>query len=131
MNNHNGGDKTGEAPAHSRVLVFDDNDVDRFAVCHTLQQSGIAAIVQDTGSAAEALEQIKGTKFDCLFVGDSIAQTHLFSLLLALNQVGYHGRVVIVAYGVDHAAARTAAAIDVLSITWLTPERLAASCRQP
>ncbi len=128
MNNDSGCDNTGEAPA-SRVLVFDDNDVDRLAVCRALQHSGMATVVHDTGSAAEALEQIRGTKFDCLFVGDSIAHTHLFSLLLALNQVGYHGRVVIVAYGVDHAAARTAAPIDVLSITWLTPERVAASCR--
>jgi hypothetical protein len=68
--------------------------------------------------------------FDCVFIGDSTARTHLFSLLLALNQLDYRGRVVIVAYGVTHAAAQSAAVpIGFLSIASLTPERLAANCR--
>ena len=50
---------------------------------------------------------------------------------MALNRVGYRGRIEIVAYGVEAAAHGTEAVIDVLAITRLTPERLAASCRRP
>ena len=113
-----------------RILVCDDNDVDRFAVRHALRESGIAGIVHDTASVSEALEELKHMTFDCVFIGDSTARTHLFSLLLALNQVDYRGRVVIVAYGVTHASAQSAAVpIGFLSIASLTPERLAANCR--
>ena len=119
------------APQRPRVLVLDDNDVDRFAVCRALHESGIAADVHDTGSAAQALDRINTTPFDCLFIGDSIARTHLFSLLLALHQMEYRGRVVIVAYGVDHTAQQNPAApVSVLSISSLTPEQMTASCRQ-
>ena len=132
MDRRNDLDENGSvAPRRSRVLVLDDNDVDRFAVCRALHESGIGAVVHDTGSTAQALERIKTTTFDCLFIGDSIARTHLFSLLLALHQMEYRGRVVIVAYGVDHTAQQNAAApVSVLSISSLTPELMTASCRQ-
>jgi CheY-like chemotaxis protein len=109
-----------------RILVCDDNDVDRFAVRHALRESGIASIVRDTASVSAALEELKHMTFDCVFIGDSTARTHLFSLLLALNRMGYGGRVVIVAYGVAHAAAQNAAVpIGFLSIASLTPQALA------
>jgi CheY-like chemotaxis protein len=109
-----------------RILVCDDNDVDRFAVRHALRESGIASIVRDTASVSEALEELRHMTFDCVFIGDSTARTHLFSLLLALNQMGYGGRVVIVAYGVAHAAAQNVAVpIGFLSIASLTPQALA------
>lgn len=125
---HDRHDSTEPPPA--RVLVFDDNDVDRFAVCRALHQSGIGGGVQDTGSAAQALEWIEITQYDCVYIGDSTARTHFFSLLLALNRVGDRGRIEIVAYGVESAAHGTEAMIDFLAITRLTPERLAARCRR-
>ena len=93
---------------NSRVLVFDDNDVDRFAVCLALNQSGFAGAVHDTGSVPQALEHIQTTTFDCIYIGDSTARTHLFSVLLALDRVGYRGRIVIVAYGLELTAAHEA-----------------------
>ena len=132
MDRRNDLDENGSvAPRRSRVLVLDDNDVDRFVVCRALHESGIAAVVHDTGSAAHALDLIKTTTFDCVFIGDSIARTHLFSLLLALHQMEYRGHVVIVAYGVDHTAQQNPAApVSLLSISSLTPELMTASCRQ-
>jgi two-component system, NtrC family, sensor kinase len=118
-------------PLSPRVLVIDDNDVDRLAVCQALHQSAVAGVVHDTGSAAQAVERIETTQYDCIYIGDSTARAHLFSLLLALNRVGYRGRIEIVAYGVEPAAYGTEAVIDFLAITRLTPERLAAGCRRP
>ena len=116
---------------NSRVLVFDDNDVDRLAVCLALNQSGFAGAVHDTGSVPQALEEIETTKFDCIYIGDSTARKHLFSVLLALDGVGYRGRVVIVAYGLDPTAAHDSGVmIDLRGITRLTPERFAEDCRQ-
>ena len=131
MNWHNDLDESGSVvPQPPRVLVLDDNDVDRFAVCRALHESGIAAVVHDTGSVAQALDRMNTTTFDCLLIGDSIARTHLFSLLLALHQMEYRGRVVIVAYGVDRIAQQNPAApVSVLSISSLTPELMTASCR--
>ena len=54
----------------ARFLVFDDNDVDRSAVCQALHQSGICGVVQDTGSAAQALEWIETTQYDCVYIGE-------------------------------------------------------------
>ena len=87
--------------------------------------------LHDTGSAAQALDRIKTTTFDCLFIGDSIARTHLFSLMLALHQMEYRGRVVIVAYGVDHTAQQNPGSpVSVLSISSLTPDLMTAGCHQ-
>ena len=117
---------------NSRVLVFDDNDVDRLAVCLALNQSGFAGAIHDAGSASRALERIETTKFDCVYIGDSTARTHLFSVLLALDRVGYRGRIVIVAYGLELTAAHGAGVrIDLRGIARLTPERFAEDCRQP
>ena len=116
---------------NSRVLVFDDNDVDRVAVCLALNQSGFAGTIRDTGSASQALEQIESAQFDCIYIGDSTARTHLFSVLLALDRVGYRGRIVIVAYGLEPTAAHDSGVmIDLRGITRLTPERLAEDYRQ-
>jgi len=116
---------------NSCVLVFDDNDVDRFAACLALNQSGFAGAIHDAGSASRALERIETTKFDCVYIGDSTARTHLFSVLLPLDGVGYRGRIVIVAYGLELTAAHGAGVKIVLrGITRFTPERFAEDCRQ-
>ena len=130
MDNQHDRDSRAQSPS-PRVLVIDDNDVDRLAVCQALHQSAVAGVVHDTGSAAQAVERIETTQYDCIYIGDSTARAHLFSLLLALNRVGYRGRIEIVAYGVEPAAYGTEAVIDFLAITRLTPERLAAGCRRP
>jgi hypothetical protein len=54
----------------------------------------------------------------------------MFSVLLALNRVGYGGRIEIVAYDLEAAAPGTEAVIVFLAITRVTPERVAASCRR-
>ena len=114
-----------------RVLVFDDNDVDRSAVCLALNQSGFAGVVYDTGSVPRALEQIETTQFDCVYIGDSTARTHLFSVLLALDRGGYRGRIVIVAYGLERTSAfDSEVTIDLRGITHLTPERFTEDWRQ-
>ena len=116
---------------NSRVLVFDDNDVDRVAVCLALNQSGFAGAIHDAGSASQALQEIATTTFDCVYIGDSSARTHLFSVLLALNRVGYRGRLVIVAYGLELAAADGAGvAIDLRGVTRLTRDRFADDWKQ-
>jgi len=69
------------------------------------------------------------TQYDCVYIGDSTARTHLFSVLLALNRVGYRGRIEIVGYGLQPAQ-DSGAVIDFLAITRLTAERLAANGRR-
>ena len=129
MHDHHDRDNSAEPPS-PRVLVLDDNDVDRSAVCQALHQSGISAVVHDTASVAQALAWIEMTQCDCVYIGDSTARTHLFSVLLALNRVGYRGRIAIVAYGLEPAAQDSGAVIDFLAITRLTAERLAANGRR-
>jgi hypothetical protein len=123
---HDREDNAERPPA--RVLVFDDNDLDRFALCLALHQSGIGGFVHDTGSELQAIEWIETTRYDCVYIGDSTARTHPLSILVALNRVGYRGRIEIVAYGLESAPHGAAAMIDFVSIARLTPERLAASC---
>ena len=58
-----------------RILVFDDKDVDRLALCLALNQSGFAGVVHDTGSAPQALEQVETTTSTASTLADSTAHT--------------------------------------------------------
>jgi len=72
------------------------------------------------------LNKLRPPNSDCVYIGDSTARTHFFSVLLALNRVGYRGRIVIVAYGLELTAADGAGIrIDLRGIARLTPERFA------
>ena len=48
-----------------RVLVVDDDDVDRMAVRRSLKASGIEAEITEAEDAATALQQIRSASFDC------------------------------------------------------------------
>ena len=79
----------------------------------------------------QALEGIQITTIDCIYIGDSTARKHLFSVLLALNRVEYRGRIVIVAYSLELTAPHGAGVtIDLRGIARLRPERFAEDCRQ-
>ena len=77
-------------------------------------------------------DKVETTTFDCVYVGDSTAHTLFVSGLLALNRVGYRGRIVIVACGLEPTAAHAAGiSIDLRRIARLTPERFSEDCRHP
>ena len=79
----------------------------------------------------QALEGIQITTIDCIYIGDSTARKHLFSVPLALNRVEYRGRIVIVAYSLELTAPHGAGVtIDLRGIARLRPERFAEDCRQ-
>src|SRR4029079_5034691 len=48
-----------------KVLVVDDDDVDRMAVRRSLKASGIEADVTEAWDAADALERVRAARFDC------------------------------------------------------------------
>jgi len=48
-----------------KVLVVDDDDIDRMAVRRSLKASGIDADVTEATDAAGALEQVRASRFDC------------------------------------------------------------------
>ena len=50
------------------LLVVDDDDIDRLAVRRYLRQAGIPLTIDEVTSAAEALEQIRSRRYDCLLL---------------------------------------------------------------
>jgi DNA-binding NtrC family response regulator len=114
-----------------KILVFDDNDVDRLALRRGLQQSGVEVSMREVESTSEAGECIQRGECDCVFVGDSIAHTQLFTLLLRIHEAAFDVPVVITTYGGDGGGTiGKAGTIEFLSTASLTPVRLAAICRQ-
>jgi DNA-binding NtrC family response regulator len=113
-----------------RVLVFDDNDVDRLALRRGLQQSGVEVSIREVESTSEVAECIERGECDCVFVGDSIAHTQMFTLLLRIHEAAYDVPVVITTYGGDGGGKfGKAGTVEFLSTASLTPERLAAIWR--
>ena len=115
-----------------RILVFDDDDADRLAVRRGLQQCGIPATIEETASASEALQHIKPQAFDCIFLGDSVARSESLALLRRIHGAGHDVAVVIVMKDSDDGVSlefMKAGAVEFLSKASLTPERVAASCR--
>jgi DNA-binding NtrC family response regulator len=113
------------------MLVFDDNELDRLALRRGLQQSGVAVSIREVESTSEVAECIQRGECDCVFVGDSIAHTQLFTLLLRIHEAAFDVPVVITTYGGNGGGTPAkAGTIEFLSTASLTPDRLAAICRQ-
>ena len=51
-----------------RLLVVDDDDVDRLAVRRLLRQVSLPLAVDEAASAAEGLERIGSARYDCLLL---------------------------------------------------------------
>jgi len=115
-----------------RILLVDDDELDRLAVRRCLQQAGIAATVDEVASGSEALALVRPDAYDCVLLdyvlpgADTIALTQLFGTTARDTPV-----VILTGYGDEDVAVEfmKAGAADYLPKASLSPERLATSFR--
>ena len=115
-----------------RVLVIDDDDLDRLAVRRCLQQSGVSATVEEATSSAAALRSVRSTRFDCILLDYYLPEVDGLVLLGDIRTFAPETPVVIFTGRGDEDVAvelMKAGAADYLPKASLTPERLASGLR--
>jgi signal transduction histidine kinase len=115
-----------------RILVVDDDDVDRMAVRRSLKASGIDADVTEASDAATALEHLHGSRYDCALCDFRMPGSDGLELLRQLHADGIWIPVIMLTgFGDEQIAVELmkGGASDYLPKNSLTPERLGQSVR--
>ena len=115
-----------------RVIVIDDDDVDRMAVRRSLKASGIDADVTEAADAESALARLHESPFDCALCDFRMPGSDGLELLRRLRAEGISVPVIMLTgFGDEQTAVELmkAGASDYLPKNSLTPERLGQSLR--
>jgi signal transduction histidine kinase len=115
-----------------RVLVVDDDDIDRMAVRRSLKASGIIADITEAEDAASAMERISSATYDCALFDFRMPGSDGLELLRQIRADGIGIPVIMLTgYGDEQTAVdlMKAGASDYLPKNSLTPERLGQSVR--
>jgi len=115
-----------------RVLIVDDDAVDRQAARRALAATGLAAGIAEAGSCAEALKMLAGTPFDAVLLDFQLPDATGLEVLRELASRKANIPVIaLTGYGDDSVAAELmkAGAADYLTKSRLSPELLAQSLR--
>ena len=115
------------------LLAVDDEATDLLSVRRALREGGSSAVLDEVMSAAEALEQVAGTAYDCIFLDYYIPGVEGLALVEQIRQsaLGSPPIVIFTGRGDEEVAVELmkAGVADYLPKASLTPERLASSLR--
>ena len=115
-----------------RILLVEDDELDRRAVRRCLQQCGIPVTAEDATSAEETLQRIGSAPYDCVLLDYYIPGVSGLALFQKIREVAAAMPVVIFTGRGDEDIAvelMKAGAADYLPKASLTAERLASSLR--
>lgn len=115
-----------------RLLLVEDDELDRRAVRRCLQQCGIPVIAEDATSAEETLQRMASNGYDCVLLDYYIPGVRGLALFQKIREVAANMPVVIFTGRGDEDIAvelMKAGAADYLPKASLTAERLASSLR--
>ncbi|HEX8319852.1 ATP-binding response regulator [Longimicrobium sp.] len=115
-----------------RILIVDDDQVDRMAVRRALRAGGVTAEVTDAVDVASALDAVKGEPFDCVFLDYNLPGGDGLRVLRGMRESGVDAPVIMLTGQQDTQTAvglMKEGASDYLQKDGLTPERLAQSLR--
>ena len=115
-----------------RILVVEDDELDRRAVRRFLQQCGIATVADEATSAEETLRRIGSSDYDCVLLDYYIPGVNGLALFQKIRDLEANMPVVIFTGRGDEDIAvelMKAGAADYLPKASLTAERLASSLR--
>jgi signal transduction histidine kinase/CheY-like chemotaxis protein len=121
-----------EAVAPWRILVVDDDQVDRETVRRALRRAGLAVDISEASTSAGALESLEQQRFDCVFLDYNLPGTDGLALLNSIRRAGHDAAVIaLTGHGDEQVAVELmkAGAVDYVAKADATPERLAASVR--
>jgi len=126
-----GSSRAADAP-QLRVLIVDDDELDRSAIRRCLVQSGVALSVDEAATAADARTIIRPGAFDCVILDYYMPGVDNTALLQSIREKASDMPVIILTGRGDEQVAvdfMKAGALDYLVKASMTPERLAATCR--
>jgi two-component system, sensor histidine kinase and response regulator len=115
-----------EAPL--RVLIVDDDIVDRMAVRRALAKSGISVITTEASTCAEAITRLQTDLFDCAFVDYRLPDQNGLALIQAARRLNIqHPLVVLTGQGDEQIAVdlMKSGATDYLGKSHISPTTLA------
>lgn len=120
-------------PEPLRILVVDDDAVDRMAAVRALEKSTLGCEIREARGAAAALAELSAGRFDCLLLDLQLPGVDGLELLKRLRRCGPPCAVVMLTGQGDEQTIvklMQAGAQDYLAKARLTPETLALSIRQ-
>ncbi|MGZ8493438.1 MAG: ATP-binding protein [Gemmatirosa sp.] len=115
-----------------RVLVVDDDAVDRMIVRRALTRARLTVDLHEADSAVDALAQVAARTFDCVILDYNIPDGDGVTLLKGIRRAGLAVPVIALTGQGDEQVAvelMKAGAADYLPKSALTPDRLAQSLR--
>jgi PAS domain S-box-containing protein len=122
----------GPAAEPLRILVVDDDDVDRMAVRRGLRAAGTNAEFRDANSVSTALAELAGTPFDCVFLDYQLLGGDGLRVLKEARAAGITTPIVMLTGrddGETVAELIKAGASDYLNKSNATPDRMAQTMR--
>ncbi|HST58860.1 MAG TPA: ATP-binding protein [Longimicrobium sp.] len=120
------------APDEYRVLVVDDDEVDRMAVRRALRAAGVEADVHEAVDAPAGLRAIRAGGWDCVFLDFQLPGGDGLEVLRTVRAEGIHTPVVMLTGLGDPDTAvelMKSGAADFVTKGAFTPERLAQALR--
>ena len=115
-----------------KILLVDDDEVDRLAIGRALRVAGLEAALDEADSVSAAAAALRGRAFDCVLLDYQLPEGDGLDVLLAVRQANLDTPVVILTGRGDERTAvelMKAGAADYLSKHALSPERLVQSLR--
>ncbi len=114
-----------------RVLVVDDDQVDRESVRRALRRAGVTVDVVEAATGREALELVERQRIDCVFLDYNMPGSDGLELLRAIRRIAHVPVVSLTGHGDERVAVELmkAGAADYVAKAAATPERLATSLR--
>jgi two-component system, sensor histidine kinase and response regulator len=115
-----------EAPL--KILVVDDDEVDRMVVRRALIASGLRVELAEACSCAEAIATLATQPFDCAFLDYRLPDQDGLALVQLIRKQGIHSPLIMLTGQGDEQIAvelMKAGATDYLSKSHISPERLA------
>jgi PAS domain S-box-containing protein len=110
-----------------RILLVDDDEIDRMAVRRSLLKAGLEVAIVEANNCAQAIAILKNTDFDCVFVDYRLPDQNGLTLIQTLRSVGVRVPLVALTGQGDEQIAvdlMKAGASDYLSKARLSPEVL-------
>jgi PAS domain S-box-containing protein len=116
-----------------RLLLVDDDELDRASVRRALRSEGIRAEILEASGAQTALEALKSQHVDCVFLDFNMPAHDGLWLVREARAQGIHAPLIVLTGQGDEQIAvelMKAGASDYFSKAQITPERVAATLRQ-
>lgn len=115
-----------------KILVVDDDEVDRMAVRRALRASGISLELVEVRDCASAIAKLQEQPFDCVFLDYWLPDGDGLSLVQTIQEAGFQSALVVLTGQGDEEIAvqlMKAGASDYLSKAKVSPESLSRSLR--